>query len=609
MPMVNDVRLRRAGPIDPDNDYPLWFEDGGAAGAPPVRLELVLDADPLAPVVGELPQPGSPVVFPRSAPGSPPGNFPDESFYYAAEAQLPVGGAGVTGRARVLMHLEAAFGGAGEPQEGMNVVFARLRVRMDDLVPGALYTVTHPYGQTAALEADDRGRVFHTEDLGIVEGDPTAVVRTGQVAPFLRGTTAVPAGYIADGNAEQRVTGSPLVDTLGQPINYVLIEGPGIRAAGGTPDPNDPANPDKVWTDLFTLQGRVAKRLGAWVDRSTYDTSGATPRLTVAARSVPQLPGTPNDLRVIGPGVNLKLEAQGEDQIAVFEVPAVPADDSLVLVNVSDSPPTRYPLSFTPHLVVTQAEHHLGADTLTVGWTCSDPTLAVTLASTGQVLTASPQVIPDVAAVPAVVELRVTTAAGQVVTARRSVDVQGLTSTAPPPTLAVASFRPKPVVTDVEVTLDGSQSPAATAHAWTQTAGPAVTLTDPATATARFTPTVPADYTFDLTVQGPGGPSTAQLAFEVTVAPTENLTITRVQYRTSQRRFLVEGSVGDPPNLATIEVNGTALGTASTDADGAWRLRQVLTAAQAALVPSLGSRVRVTARAGVPVEADVLIRN
>jgi hypothetical protein len=127
----NSNRLKAAGPIDPDNGFPLWFEDEKG-----VRLELginrdFLNPDPLLPAIGDLQNPADSLKFPD--------NFPDESFYFLAEAELQVDGNGRAGRARVILALEAAFGGTGDPQEGLNVVFARIRVRMDNLIPGTQY--------------------------------------------------------------------------------------------------------------------------------------------------------------------------------------------------------------------------------------------------------------------------------------------------------------------------------------------------------------------------------------------------------------------------------------------------------------------------------------
>lgn len=102
MAKVNDKRLAFVGPTDPEFGFPLWYEDGAG-----VRLDLGLRPDPMTPAVGDLPSPGAPVKLPE--------NYPDEAFYYLAESRMPAGGAGTVGRARLVLALEAAFGGAGLP--------------------------------------------------------------------------------------------------------------------------------------------------------------------------------------------------------------------------------------------------------------------------------------------------------------------------------------------------------------------------------------------------------------------------------------------------------------------------------------------------------------
>jgi hypothetical protein len=116
MATENIERLFAAGPIDPANGYPMWFEDRNG-----IRLELVANNDPFAPIIGE--------PFEEPTLGFVPDHFPDEHFYYMAEAELDVGGNadGELGRARIILALEAAFGGAGAPKKGANVVFARIR--------------------------------------------------------------------------------------------------------------------------------------------------------------------------------------------------------------------------------------------------------------------------------------------------------------------------------------------------------------------------------------------------------------------------------------------------------------------------------------------------
>lgn len=175
MAIRNPHRLASAGPIDPAFGFPAWFEDGNG-----VRLAPVTAPDPFAPAIGEFPNPTGPVSYPT--------NFPEEVFYYMAEARLEVGGNGVVGRARVIMALEAAFQGNGlpdyastmamAPKPHLGVVFARLRVRIDDLRPRKKFVIRHPYGETDEFESDDRGRIFETCDLGVAEGNMHRVLVT-----------------------------------------------------------------------------------------------------------------------------------------------------------------------------------------------------------------------------------------------------------------------------------------------------------------------------------------------------------------------------------------------------------------------------------------------
>lgn len=244
----NTDHLMTVGPTSPAHSFPMWYKDSTG-----LRLELAVDpADPFTPAMGDLPVPGQPVSFPS--------NFPDESFYMLAEARMPTGGAAAPGRARVVLALEAAFGGAGDVADGQQTVFGRVRLRITGAIPGGAYTFTHPYGQSDPLVADDSGKVDFTEDIGIT---PLAFggALDSEVAPFLQWTTGAakapgefdpPAGYIGDGVTEHTITGSALG------FDYVRIEGPDIAAAGAGRDPADPTNVNKILTRLFTVQGRLA---------------------------------------------------------------------------------------------------------------------------------------------------------------------------------------------------------------------------------------------------------------------------------------------------------------------------------------------------------------
>lgn len=577
MAVPNPQRLAFAGPVDPVHGFPMWFED--ASG---LRLELVLDPDPFAPAIGELPDPAQPLQFPD--------NFPDEAFYFMAEARLPVGGAGVVGRARVILALEAAFGGAGAPAAGMAVVFARIRFRIDDVVPGATYTVTHPYGVTDPLPADDRGRVFVTEDLGIVEGDPTAVLNSGQVAPFLRWNSGAAAGYIGDGATDHQITGSPFN------TNFVRIEGPNIRQGGGTPDPAAPADINRVWTDLFTVQGRVARRVGASADAATYAVSGAQRRVSIQARSVPA-----QSLELVGDGLRVALAGNGRFYSGLGEAAAVPAD--LRLVNVTDSPVTSVPLAPTDLVIVEKASHDLAAQTLTISARSSDPAAALSVPSLGLAITSAPQTFSGIAATPA--ELVVISDKGGA--GRQRVELTGAAGG----NLGVAAHVVTPVAGRIgqTITLDGSGSSGATAFAWAQTSGPAVALTGATSAIASFVPAAAGAMSFTLTVQGAGGPQTATADVTISAAaPADQLTVTEAQYRTNSRQYRFSGTVNNLPNTIVVTFGGTELGRATPDATGAWSVRRTLLPAEGALVPSGGNAVSFASSSAV-VDAVIRIRN
>ena len=128
----------------PTGKFPAWYQDShgrvldlclskavssrvaGAPGAPSYMCTL-------------LPTPGvfddtQPIVFPT--------NFPDEAFWFTADAAIVDATRGIDlsyGTA-----IEAAFA-AEEPVDGDQVSFARVRIRVDVPTAGT-YVITHPYG-------------------------------------------------------------------------------------------------------------------------------------------------------------------------------------------------------------------------------------------------------------------------------------------------------------------------------------------------------------------------------------------------------------------------------------------------------------------------------
>lgn len=578
--MSNPNRLENAGPVDPANGFPLWFGDGTT------RLEIVLGQDLNAPAIGELPDPNAPMSFPD--------NFPDEAFYYMAETRLTVGGAGIAGRARVLMALEAAFGGAGEPAPGANVVFARIRVRMDDLVPGAKYSVYHPYGEFIDLEADDRGRVFHTVDLGIAEGDVFAVLETGEVAPFLHGTTAVPAGYLGDGITEQQVTGGPF-------RNHVLITGPGIREEGGAPDPANPTSMDAVFSDLFTVQGKIATRFGAIPTDANYEVSGGQTRLRVSATSDPG-----QDIRLVGNQFHFKLDGNGEHYSVIGDVGSVP--DGGILVNLTDNPPTSAALpigdagTVADLVTIASATHDSGSDTLSVDVRSSDPAATLMLEPLSLPLSHGMNNLAGIAIAPGVID--VISDKGGWDTA--IVSISGASSPQQPVEAKIGvtsgTFADEPVV------LDGTGSPGATGYGWTQSSGPAATIASPSADVTDVQLSAAGTYVFTLTVTGSGGPATANVSITVVAPPaTDSLRIDLCEYRTRRQQFRIVGNVAVVPNSVTVSRGGSELGTATVDATGDFAIRVSL--AETAGAPPLPGETLVITSKRSTTTFPISIRN
>src|SRR5262249_23112165 len=133
------------GPVNPANGYPRYYVDASGLALGPCfdlagNCPLMADA---------LPNPLAPISFPA--------NFPDEWFYWLANAKMTLPNGGL---ATLVMAVEGAFlNGAVVP--GDQIVFSRLRIRVSNLVPNATYTITHPYG-VESLVADALGVVNMT---------------------------------------------------------------------------------------------------------------------------------------------------------------------------------------------------------------------------------------------------------------------------------------------------------------------------------------------------------------------------------------------------------------------------------------------------------------
>ncbi|MEZ4601111.1 MAG: CHRD domain-containing protein [Syntrophotaleaceae bacterium] len=146
------------------NGFPLWYEDGTG-----LQLELCLDRQILLnngvtvnPCEVAAPLAGVPVSFP--------GNFGSEALYWSAVfADTYISSDGLEYGALLTLAQEAGFANEGGPSDGSQLVFSRIRLRIDVPVAGT-YRVTHPFGSFDYEVATPGTRAINqTQDLGILD--------------------------------------------------------------------------------------------------------------------------------------------------------------------------------------------------------------------------------------------------------------------------------------------------------------------------------------------------------------------------------------------------------------------------------------------------------
>lgn len=269
--------------------FPLWYQD---KVVDPLQLTICPETDPMC-LAGDPAHPLDPVL-----------GIAEEGFYWMAEASAPpLPGTLPDGRQPdeplLVLALEAAFGGAGEVAEGQQIVFTRLRIRIDTPVPGR-YTVTHPFG-TRVFEnvpADRRGINF-TQDIGGASPiDPDSAFSgalRGNISKFLtwpnfRTDPSLRVGgnqYIGNPGVRHPVTGSPTGN------NLFRVVGPGgIRTE----------------TNLFTVAGKMI-----FVPNAVAD-------------SAETFQGMPVTIPVLANDTNIENPAT-----AIVSVPVLPANGTVVV--------------------------------------------------------------------------------------------------------------------------------------------------------------------------------------------------------------------------------------------------------------------------------------
>jgi len=337
----------------------------------------------------------APGVFDDNQPMVFPTNFPDEAFWFLADAAIPTAGA-TTLNLKYTAALEAAFGG-GDPAPNDQISFARIRIRMN-AAPG-VYTITHPYGvevftvDPPVPNGNGNGNggangikaINMTRDIGITSPGVFTGALGGDVGPFLRSvngpytetdpTTGIASQYIGDPNLTEQVTGSPFG------TNFVRVQGP---------------NGLDVRTDVFGITGKlstVVRPTPVVVPRADYTRKNGGPGTTgVQAQEdvfalAPPPPGTAQYADTSAATVPMtEGTATGAWYGQSTANPSPPANVQVTADNhlaIATSTPTTVPHALTDLVKISTATYSLSNGQITVAASSSDETGNVTLTASG----------------------------------------------------------------------------------------------------------------------------------------------------------------------------------------------------------------------------------
>jgi hypothetical protein len=544
VPIDQIPKLTKVGPIHEDNGYPVWYKDSRGK-----RLELCLDgSNPLCGFAAGEFDPANPLFSLKN------GNFPEEAFYQLAGAAItmPSGGDAVATFA-----LEAAW--ANEiVQDGDQIVFGRVRFRIDDLVPNQAYTITHPYGvdKIVATVADedepDIGEIRFVEDIGINGGFEGA--KTSRIGTFLEWDTGAPEGYVGDPNVDHKIKNGYFNGTEEQ--NYFRIQGPGIGSDGT-------CGPDCIQTDLFSLMGKKATTAGVDIIRATYTQDIA------GSGTIDVFASTEEDneytIDVTGDGVS-PVTMRGTDGQYFGRVTFTgDKPDQVIVTNNSDNPVTKKTLEPVDHITGT-VKYDTNSDTLYITAASSDKLTQPTLTAQGfgDIPASGTLVINKPVKIPPTITITSTAKGSEILPVNVTAD----------PALANAGAN-QTVKQGSLVTLDGTASMNAKTFTWEQVSGPTVTLnlTDPGKPTFTF-PKQFVPISFKLTVTGFNDVNSTNESI-VTITPDPDiLTVQPVTFVSSTGTLNVSGTsdvFGPGVTLTIFKTNQTtSLGNAVVGTDGKW---------------------------------------
>ena len=494
---TNDMRA--VGPISTKNGYPIWYADADGT-----EVELCLDGTPLCRFLpGDIPDPNNPISFP--------GNFPGEAFWWAGESTIADG---ATKKVVLVMGAEAAFASGEVAKAGDQVSFGRIRVRMDDVTPLATYHVTTPYGELD-LEADDRGRVFSTSDIGALTTPADFSLALG--SPVFDGLlewdpaeSAPPAGYLGDPAVDHTVIGSPTGN------NIFRVEGPAGSFGLNQACPGV-TNGSCIESNLFSIVGKRPTTSGVQTMRAVRvdHNDESSDYLEVFANS-----RAGQKIMLSGAGIATTqmigtTTGRGDLYYAKVLVPGN-APTEVVATNQTDG--TSWTAKVTDLVDTTSASYDLNTKTLTVAAHSSVATGVTLTAIPGGEMAADGTLSTPLVSPPLNVVVK-SSAGGSATEPVRLVgaDVASAAVT------AAATASSTSVIPGQQVQLNSVGSTGDIAKfQWAQTSGTAVTLNGNKQPVAKFdAPAIGGNLTFRLTVTGLNG-TTATADVTVSVAAAQN---------------------------------------------------------------------------------------
>lgn len=395
-------RLAAVGPINPDNGFPLYYEDTNGVAVwlpPPLPWAPPLPSAPPPPYAGGpfgsavgkqgVPIPPSMIFFPLNplSAYSTLIGFDQECFYWSCTDAGKVTTA--FGKFTFQLSLEASFANIPpSATNGFQTVFSRLRCKGTTL-PAGTYTLTHPYGVTTITAIAGSGINFTRDTPLAAPLNFTTVLGSGDTGPFLRQLNPPPVitagtpppfdtGWLGDGVTPCTITGSPTG------FNQVRLDGPPGSGIGGP-------GIDFIIIDQFIVSGHqypVPLPTPVTLNRVTYTRNHFVTYFDVFASSV--VGGTLN-ARVatptpipLAPGVNQfaglyftragfgNFFTRAGAQLSPFN----PSASVSVTAQVGTDLPATISQRATDQVFITQATWSAGTTLLTVAATSSDGLLS-----------------------------------------------------------------------------------------------------------------------------------------------------------------------------------------------------------------------------------------